>query len=100
MVLVYQSGSAGDLQDIGKAESGQSAPASEPKSTTSTCLIVLVVLVLALVCADFGVTVGMGGLIKKIDNELSTTNLEVFAARDGSDVVTEDNYCAGTNPGQ
>ena len=66
----------------------------------STCLIVLVVLVLALVCADFGVTVGMGGLIKKIDNELSTTNLEVFAARDGSDVVTEDNYCAGTNPGQ
>ena len=100
MVLVYQSGSAGDLQDIGKAESGESAPASGPKSTTSTLLVVLVVLVLGLVCADLGVTVGMGGLIKKIDNDLSTANLQVVAARDGLDVVTEDNYCDGTNPGQ
>ena len=79
----------------------QSEPAPAQKTGhVSTLLIVLVVLVFVLVCATLGVTVGMGGLIKKIDKELKTTNLEVFATRDGSDVVTEDNYCAGTNPGQ
>ena len=81
----------------------QSEPAPAQKTGhVSTLLIVLVVLVLILVCATLGVTVGMGGLIKKIDKGLSTTSStdEVFATRDGSDIVTEDNYCAGTNPGQ
>ena len=96
---MYQAVSAGDVQYTG-VSSDKNEPAPEPRSSASTLLLVLVVLVLAFVCADLGLTVGMGGMIKKIESELSTTKVESFASSNGLDVVTEDNYCAGTNPGQ
>ena len=80
---------------------GKSEPSPAQQSGhVSTLLLVLIVLVLAFVLATLGITIVSSGLIKKIDAKLSTKHIETFASRDGLDVVTEDNYCSGTNPGQ